>query len=380
MSASSEPFPLISIEGPPRERGRQYGAAAADRIAKCLEIYMAAWMSGDAGGREDIYRRAQSFGATIEGRYPDLLEEIRGIAEGAERDLEEIIALNARTELLFPEALGDQGADEGCTVGVILPEAAGGHTLIGQNWDWKAECGAVPVVIRVRPETGPAFLTFVEAGILARHGLNEAGIGICGTFLGCDHAPQAGIPIAMIRRAILQSTTFPEAIGQVVRMPHSFSSNHVLAHREGEMVNLERTPETVFPMYAEDGILTHSNHFVAGMGHVRDTGIALFPDSLYRYRRLRQGLEERSRPLGVEDFQAALADHFGHPHAVCRHAADPARQANADPRADIVTVASVVMDLTELCMWVAPGAPCETPYMRYTLNDQSGAVSAAAAE
>ena len=376
MSASSEPFPLITIEGPPRERGRQYGAAAGDRIAKSITVYMDAWISGDVGSRDEVYRRAQRFGATIETRYPNLLEEITGIAEGAGRDVEEIIALNARTELLFAES----SADEGCTVAVILPEAAGGHTLIGQNWDWKAECGALPVILRVRPDEGPAFLTFVEAGILARHGLNEAGIGTCGSFLGCDHPPQAGIPIAMMRRAVLQSTTFPAAIGQIVRSPHSFASNHVLAHRDGEAIDLEMTPEHVFPMYAEDGILTHSNHFVAGVGHVRDTGIALFPDSLYRYRRLREGLNAHQRPLGVEDFQAALTDHFGHPHSVCRHPDQAGRQTNADPRADIVTVASVVMDLTEASMWVAAGPPCETPYTLYTLDDEPKTVTADAAE
>ena len=376
MSTSNAPFPMITIEGPPRERGRQHGAAVADRIARSIAVYMDAWTSGEAGSRDEVYRRARHFGTTIEERYPNLLREIEGIADGAGRDTEEIIALNARTELLFAES----AADEGCTVAVILPEAAGGHTLIGQNWDWKAACGELPIVLRVRPDEGPAFLTFVEAGILARHGLNDAGIGTCGSFIGCDHPPQAGIPIAMMRRAVLQSATFPEAIGQVVRSPHSFASNHVLAHRDGEAIDLEMTPDRVFPMYAEDGILTHSNHFVAGTGHVRDTGIALFPDSLNRYQRLRQGLESHTRPLGVKEFQTALTDHFGHPHSVCRHPDESGRQANTDPRADIITVASVVMDLTEARMWVAPGAPCQSPYTLYTLDDQPETVAADAAE
>ncbi len=376
MGTPSDPFPLITVEGPPRERGRQYGAAAQDRIANSIAVYMDAWISGEVGSRDEVYRRARQFGGTIGDRFPELYEEITGIAEGSGRDLEEIIALNARTELLFAEGV----MDEGCTAAVILPEASGGRTLIGQNWDWKAQCSDLPVVLRVRPEKGPAFLTFVEAGILARHGLNDAGIGTCGAFLGCDHPPQAGIPIALMRRAVLQSGSFPAAIGQVVRSPHSFASNHVLAHRDGEAIDLEMTPDNVFPMYATDGILTHSNHFVAGLGHVRDTGIALFPDSLYRHRRLRRRLEEQSRPLTITGFQAALGDHFGHPHSVCRHPDDSGRSSNADPRADIVTVASVVMDLTESRMWVAAGPPCETPYTAYSLDEETEGLAADAAE
>ena len=34
-----EPFPLVEIEGPPRERGRQYGRQAATRIARGVEYY-----------------------------------------------------------------------------------------------------------------------------------------------------------------------------------------------------------------------------------------------------------------------------------------------------------------------------------------------------
>jgi len=34
-----EPFPLIEISGPPRERGRQYGRQAAERIVKGRAYY-----------------------------------------------------------------------------------------------------------------------------------------------------------------------------------------------------------------------------------------------------------------------------------------------------------------------------------------------------
>src|SRR5229473_3488507 len=36
-----EPFPLIEISGPPRERGRQYGKQATDRIRKGVAHYTA---------------------------------------------------------------------------------------------------------------------------------------------------------------------------------------------------------------------------------------------------------------------------------------------------------------------------------------------------
>ena len=359
MSASSFPFPLVDVEGDARERGRQYGSLAAERIATSLRIYMAAWTAGDGDGaaRGALLARARKFEPVIGDRYPELLEEMRGIAEGAGRALEEIVALNARTELLYGEPA------DGCTGAVLLPERTGGPVIIGQNWDWRPACREAAIVLRVTPERGPGFLTFVEAGMLARSGMNSAGIGLCGNFLNSDmDGTQRGVPIPVIRRAILMSPSLPTAVGEVLRAPRAFSSNHLLAHRDGEAVDLEASPPEVFALFAEDGLLVHSNHFKGAQGRVRDTGLSRYPDSLFRDRRVRAHLAERGHTLGVKDLQEALRDHFGLPDSVCRHRA---------PRPDgteIETVASVVMDLAEGELWLCPGPVCENDYRRFTLR------------
>ncbi len=365
MTASA-PFPLVEIEGGARERGRQYGRLAAERIEESLRVYMAAWAAGDAASRAALLERARAFEPVIGDRYPDLLEEMRGIAEGCGRTLPEIVALNARTELLFGTA-----GEGGCTGAVILPALTGGPTLIGQNWDWRPACRATAIVLRVTPDRGPAFLTFVEAGMLARSGMNAAGLGLCGNFLTSDQDHrQRGVPIPVIRRAILASSSLPAAVGEVLRAPRAFSSNHLLAHRDGEAIDLEAAPADVFPLFPEEGLLVHANHFKAAGGRVRDTGLPRFPDSLFRDRRVRRRLLERGAPLGVGDLQAALRDHFGRPDSVCRHRA---------PRPDgteIETVASVVMDLEAGDLWLCPGPVCENEYRRYPLRPAPAAAPA----
>src|SRR5919197_1125232 len=351
----SLPFPLVAIEGDARERGRQYGRRAGERIETGLRSYMSAWTPG-ATSREAVLERARRVTPVIGDAFPDLLEEMRGIAEGAERSLEEIVALNARTELLHTR-------DEGCTSAAILPQRAGGHTLIGQNWDWRPSCRESAILLQVRPDRGPALLTFVEAGMLARIGMNSSGIGLCGNFLNSDlDYKQSGVPIPVLRRAILMSSSLPAAVGEVLRSPRSFSSNHLLAHRDGEAIDLEASPGEVFTLFAEDGLLVHSNHFKAAQHLLRDTGLPRRPDSLFRDRRVRQYLATRPGPVGPSDLMGALRDHFGRPDSVCRHRA---------PRWDgteIETVASVVMDLTEGALWVCPGPVCENEYRRYTLG------------
>jgi len=350
------PFPLISIAGPPRERGRQYGQQARACVERSLEIYLAAWDIRDDGARERLRTRAARFAEMIEAAYPELYEEIAGIAEGAGRDLLEIVALNARTEILY----GRGAPADGCTGAALLRERTGGRVVIGQNWDWRPACRETAILLRIVPDRGPALLTFVEAGMLARSGMNDAGLGLCGNFLQSDRDFQNdGVPIPVIRRAILQSETLPTAVGHVLRAPRAFSSNHLLAHRDGEAIDLEGAPDDVFPVFAEDGLLVHSNNFRGANGRVRDTGLPRYPDSLFRDRRVRALLDQRAAPLGADDLKAALEDHFGFPDSVCRHRA---------PRVDgteIATVASVVMDLEDGVLWLAPGPVCENAYRAY---------------
>ena len=94
-----EPFPLIQISGPPHERGRQYGQKAADRIRKGTSHYFAQLkeLALDGAGLSALVR---DYLPVIEAFEPAYIEEMRGIAEGANVPFEDVALLNARTEIL----------------------------------------------------------------------------------------------------------------------------------------------------------------------------------------------------------------------------------------------------------------------------------------
>ena len=367
MTAAFCPFPLFTISGAARERGVQYGRQARHLIERSLHLYLAAWGAGSDARRAAMMRRAVAFGETLREAFPELYDEIEGIAEGSGFDIAEVIALNARTELLY----GPSHAD-GCTGAAICPERSDGRMLIGQNWDWRPAARETAIILRILPDRGPAMLTFVEAGMLARSGLNESGIGLCGNFLQSDRDfRNSGVPIPVVRRAILSSTTLPEAVGKVLRAARSGSSNHMIAHRDGEAIDLEASPEQVFPLFPEGGILTHSNHFKAPVGELRDVGLPRYPDSLFRDRRVRRHLDEAAGPLTEKDLMAAFSDHFGLPDAVCRH-----RAARPDGT-EIETVASVIMDLHACVMWICAGPVCMNQYVPVALHETRDQIVAA---
>jgi len=361
-------FPFIHVEGPARQRGRQYGKAAGQQVQKSLGIYTGAF---NQNGLEwsQVKELARRF-LTVIGEYDqDFLEEIHGIAEGAEQEVEAIVALNARTELLYwkgPENQRKAGPSDECTGAIALHEVtAGGRLLHGQNWDWRPECIDSAAVVRHVPDKGPAFLTFTEGGILSRCGFNSAGVAVTGNFLQSDQDfGRNGVPIPFIRRRILTCSRFGHAVGSVIRSPRAFSSNHMISDAAGEGISLESAPEEVFWIHPEGGLLVHSNHFKSPVakGKLKDTGVGRYPDTLYRDRRVQACLEARRGSITVQDFQAAFRDHYGQPDSVCRHAA--ARSGGTV----IGTAASIIMDAAARRMWVAPGPACENDYTEYTLD------------
>ena len=58
----------------------------------------------------------------------------------------------------------------------MLASGAGG--LLAQNWDWHPDLRASTVVWIVEHDDR-WFATLTEAGILAKIGLNSAGLGVC---------------------------------------------------------------------------------------------------------------------------------------------------------------------------------------------------------
>jgi len=286
----------------------QYGQQAADRVNSSVDYYVAPLAAAGIGwpGARAL---AADYMPLIEAFSPSQLEEMRGIAEGAGVDVEGIVIVNARTEMMFgATAKDDAGADDGCTGVIAMPEATkNGHVLHAQNWDWREECVHTGVVLRIRRDEGPDILTFSEAGGLARSGLNAAGIAVSGNFLACDRDyQQQGVPLALLRRRVLESTHFALAIHTLASNQRSCSNNMMLSDAAGEAIDCECAPDELFCLYPEDGMITHSNHFLhpAAQAKLRDTYIATSPDSLYRHRRVRNLLAPKRGALTADDLRA----------------------------------------------------------------------------
>src|SRR4029079_13548335 len=97
-------------------------------------------------------------------------DELQGIADGAGVSVKELLAGNTRHQLT-------SGRHECSVIG-------DGHVL-AQNWDWHPDLQESTLLWIVR-ENGGWFASMTEAGMLAKIGMNDAGLGVCLNLLRCS--------------------------------------------------------------------------------------------------------------------------------------------------------------------------------------------------
>lgn len=376
------PFPLIDLSGSPRERGRQHGKAAPDRIKRGIGMYSETLLKSGVDWKE-LERRAEAMVPVIEKFDPAYVEEMRGIAEGSGEPFAGIVLMNARTEMVVAarKQQVEQHFPDGCTAALALPEAsADGVLLHGQNWDWRAECAETAVVLRIRRNDGPDILTFTEAGGLARSGLNSAGIGLTANALECDrdYLRGTGVPLPFIRRKVLESEFLAHAV-RTIFATHRLGSNHMaVSHCGGEAFGFECAPDETFWLAPDRGLYVHANHWISesARAKVKDTGLAETPCSIYRDKRVRDQLGQKLGPgrgkLTLEDFRQAFFDDYASPWSVCR----PPRPNNRG--AMVATAAMILMRPAEGHLEACPMPALNRQFTTYSLTPDRTAQKQAA--
>jgi isopenicillin-N N-acyltransferase-like protein len=372
VSLAELPVPVIRVQGTPERCGFEYGVAARALIATNLDLYLRRFQVEAGLDLAAVRVAGEAFRRTTAQHHPRVARMLDGVAEGARVGVAEIYALNARTELIF--GAQPDGQDGGCTsAGVLGTHSASGNLLLGQNWDWHPDQREAMVLLATRDERGLTVLALAEAGMLAKTGLNSAGVGVVVNMLGCDRdglprdGTPPGVPYHVLLRAALEADTLALATKAVCRGTRNSSINLVLGQAGeagGELIDLELVPGDVGWLHPVDGLITHANHLESGLP-VYDTIKDYGGSSLFRSARARRLLDPaaRDRKVTEDDLAGLFGDHASFPHSICRHVDE--RDALPD-RSE--TVYSVLLDLDDLRLGLASGPPCGHDYAWLSLT------------
>jgi isopenicillin-N N-acyltransferase like protein len=310
------------------------------------------------GSWDEVCVETAKFIPTLQQHYPDVLEEMKGLAEGANQDYEAIMVINARSELLVNKT---RLTGEGCTGFGVLPEKSGGSLYIGQNWDFPILQKDCVIVLEIEQPGKPKILMVTEAGIVGKIGLNEAGVGITMNAIIAD-ALAPGTPLHIVMRGVLNSWSLNSALDKVVKSKTASAINFIIAQDGVTAVNMEIIPGDFDLSFPAGGFIAHTNHFLSErlLGKVKDIGREMGVDSFLRLDRARRLLAAAPQ-IGLPGLKQFQGDHYNYPTGICRHLDE------SDPML-IASIFSVVLDLTNKQMHLAPGQPCEHEYTTLKLT------------
>jgi isopenicillin-N N-acyltransferase-like protein len=354
-----QPFPRFLIsEADPLKRGRQLGEQAREYVRGSIAVYAETFAHYAGLGWADVRRHASNYFEPIATYDPAIAQELTGIALGAGVPVEDILAINARTEIMF--GLSVLPPSE-CTSFFAGPKASlDGHVLIGQNWDWRARTRDTTILVELDQQPKPSLLMLAEAGLVGKIGFNSAGVGVAvNTLVSELDQGLPAVPFHVILRGILNSTSLEEARNAVTRAGRAASANYLIATNAGEAVDIETAPgrrSEAFETEVLDDLFAHANNFECSVPFV-DASIGRWPDSPVRARTLRGLLEDQRASLDATVLTHLLRDHTCAPNAICRHA-DPSQH----PVEQSSTVASWIADLTDGHALVCAGPPCSGTY------------------
>jgi isopenicillin-N N-acyltransferase-like protein len=292
-----------------------------------------------------------TFLPAMEAFAPHLVEEIRGIAEGAKVSFAEALLVNVRAEVM-----GATASDGLCTSFAVGREAtADGTVLSGQNLDQHPANRDLMIVLHVEPDRGPAILMCTFAGLVGYPGINSEGVSFFQNALSTKDWRRDGMPHYLLKRVLLEQQDASGCVTVARGVSVCSSANYVITDRSGALCDLELTPHRFAILSDEHGIVVHANHFCSPVLTPEEALLQNIPDSAPRQSRMEVLLSRLHGRIRLDHLKSALADHKGWPTSICRH------------QSNVETIASLIAEPDQGRLHVAAGNPCKTEFVAYSL-------------
>jgi len=373
-----QPIEMIEISGTPYERGLQYGKTAKDRIQKVLKDWKTSIHKSCLRDPDDFLKdflEWADFKDSIDKWAPGMLDEVRGIADGAGIDFETMYAFQLGDEEMvydFKECKLKKEAEEKnsetgqhCSaLGVFGQQDQPNY--LAQNMDIYGWTRGHQILLKV--DYGEfQVMTLTLPGLVGLTGVNSRGLGICcNTLFDLDHCND-GLPVSFVVRRVLEMENFDKAVKFVQEVKHASGQNYTIGDAK-EIGAFECSEEKVCRYIPDPDMprVFHTNHAFVNddddfykkyQSHESGKMPEDWLDNTeQRYEALERRLGKDLKTVSIGDIKAALRSH-DYPHnPVC---------------VDVptgLTFGSVIYELYDKPkLHVTAGPPCKSKYQVYEL-------------
>ena len=364
--------PLL-LEGSPYECGLAHGEALRSQIHEVVghwkgELAHQYQMDAD----EAIARliRGTDFTPAIRRWTPDLLDEIRGIAAGADMDWETILAFQLMDEMWSIDQLFFAGH---CS-SLGLPAQAPEPTYLAQNFDVESFRDGFQVLLHIKhADSDLESMVLSTAGLIGFNGMNNRSVGVCCNTLMPLRGSYVGLPVACIIRGVLQQPSVQEAVTFLQTIRHASGQNYIVGGPD-RVIALECSANQVVPFgpAGPDGIVWHTNHplvnseYNAWYEADRDP---FLPNSSARYESMERRLIHPSQHTRLDQIKEILTSRDSAANPIC----GSRREDEFYNQWGMFTFASTIMVLgDEPALHVSFGPPDTVPYRRFEFGELAG--------
>ncbi len=344
-------IPVIEVKGEARERGRQQGEGAREQIRSMINAYRFFCTESDDNRWTKASEMANRYLPHALSFFPDMIEELKGISEGAVVSFDDVWLLNC-----WEEVFSDFRIASCSNLAVGSNQTGNNHVLLAHNEDWLSVDSNHIYILRTQPLDSPAFISVSYGALLANIGFNEHGIGVA--INSVYHQDfNISVPRIVYSRAVLSARTIDEAVNSCIFENRSGGYNFTLAGAEGDLYCVECSAAEYELISGDKGWIAHTNHYQsANLQKLEKPGA--YNGSHERLKRIKNLLLQRLGKVNIEDLQLILRDHENWPDSICSH-----DDQNEPVWERSQTIVSIIVDLTDQKIMVAAGPPCVNEYV-----------------
>lgn len=266
------PIRILNLSGSPEEMGHQHGTAYGEQIreytSERIELVTAGRWSGGPISRSDVLDIAESMLGAHETFSAPLHAEMLAMASTAGISPAEAIIVGGFTDFVdtvraeVGGAVPDEIQEDDCTAVIVPDHRANGQGFFAQTWDMHDTATKHVILMRIKPEDGPAALVFSTGGALGQIGMNELGVCVGINNLTATDGRRGVTWPSVVREALKQQST-TEAKEVILSADLAGGHNFHLLDADGVGCSIEAMP-TVRPVDTlNDAAIVRTNHVVS---------------------------------------------------------------------------------------------------------------------
>jgi predicted choloylglycine hydrolase len=346
-------LPKVEVGGKPFEIGFAHGRSCRDAIQSLARESLIQEIGRyKKKNFSEIVNIAHKYERFIKQYAPHLIEEIRGISEGADISYNETLLLQCRSEVVYEAKL------EGCTaLGFCRNRTEHSEMIVAQNIDLSDKFEDYAIILHIQPQNKPDILTWTLSGTLGQVGINSAGLARCGNVL-ISPGWRVGLPTTVLFRCILEAIDIEEMLKFLEKCFRAKSNNFMVADRNGTLTNVETTVTELRKIEPENGVCIHTNHYL-NQDFVPFEKFYNLPNSNIRLNRAKQLVEQATGKFNSDKIKSYLKDHYNDPDSICQHVHKKGSNTK--------TVASLLLHPDSQYIEACLGNPCGNEFYRYSL-------------